>query len=61
MHRRVEEWNSRVEPLLAEQNTHPDFDISVYRDRLLQSFSSRERVPMLKQATKASASLRPEL
>jgi condensin-2 complex subunit H2 len=33
--RRVTEWQQRLEPVLREQDGHPNFDIHVYGDRYI--------------------------
>ncbi|KAL1524614.1 hypothetical protein AB1Y20_019503 [Prymnesium parvum] len=61
LHRRVDEWNARVGPLLDEQNCHPEFNISTYRERLLESFERIDHLPLLKQAKRDGKNARPIL
>lgn len=40
----MDEWQARILPLLDEQGSHPEFDISAYRERLLHNFDTSERI-----------------
>merc|ERR1712232_376041 len=42
LHARVREWQEKVEPFLAEQDTRPMFDIHEYGTRILQGLGKDE-------------------
>ena len=43
LHRRVAEWQKKVEPLLDDELRRDEFDILAYADRLLNNFDASER------------------
>ena len=48
LHRRVDEWQARVGPMLEQQTNQGDFNIRLSCERLLENFS--KRLPALKHA-----------
>lgn len=58
LHRRVSEWQSKVEPYLREESRRVPFDIFTYADRLLGSFdddSDEHAVAKSKQARRSES------
>lgn len=39
--KRVRKWENRLHPLLEEQNNRQQYDIEVYRDKVLDSFKQK--------------------
>lgn len=54
MQKRIENWQNRMEPLLQEEETRPEFDIIAYGSRLLETMATKAEP--LSQSTKSSVS-----
>lgn len=37
---RVQQWEEKMIPLLEEEQTHPEFDVHYYGDKLVEKFSN---------------------